>query len=164
LGNLRSNGRLSHSAVERAIADGHAEKDSAGRGKGIGAKGRECVYVKATGRAIPRALEVGVYFQGERDCRVKVELGSVRAVDDIEVIDEEVGDRGGEGGEEEEEGDVEMVGAVDPDAGDEDGEKADSGKGKQQNKKRRRKEMAQEDIPETRVRTLSSVTVSIWLL
>jgi ribonuclease P/MRP protein subunit POP7 len=76
------------------------------------------VYLKATGRAIPRALELGVGFQGEADCVVRVEMGSVKAIDDIEVKDT---------GEDEgaEEGGVE--------------------------------------VPETRIRTVSSVTVSIGL-
>jgi ribonuclease P/MRP protein subunit POP7 len=76
-------------------------------GKGEGEK----VYLKATGRAIPRALELGVQFQGEEgEFVVKVEMGNVRAVDDVEVV-----------------GDVE------------------------------------EDVPETRMRTVSSVTVSIGM-
>jgi ribonuclease P/MRP protein subunit POP7 len=74
------------------------------------------VYLKATGRAIPKALSLGVEFQREGEgCVVRVEMGSVRAVDDIEVTD------GGDGAEE-------------------DGE-----------------------VPETRIRTVSSVTVSIGL-
>ena len=72
------------------------------------------VYLKATGRAIPRALELGVKFQGEEDCFVRVEMGSVSAVDDVEVrVPEEVGEEG--------------------------------------------------EVPETRIRTLSSVTVCIGL-
>ena len=72
------------------------------------------VYLKATGRAIPRALELGVKFQGEEDCVVRVEMGNVRAVDDVEV-------REGEGQE------------------------------------------GEEEVPETRIRTLSTVTVCIGL-
>jgi ribonuclease P/MRP protein subunit POP7 len=45
----------------------------------------EKVYVKATGRAIPRALELGVVFQGEKEWTVRVEMGCVRAIDDIDV-------------------------------------------------------------------------------
>jgi ribonuclease P/MRP protein subunit POP7 len=70
------------------------------------------VYLKATGRAIPRALELGVQFQADGEYVVKVEMGNVRAIDDIEV---------GKGGE---------------------------GEG-------------EDDVPETRIRTVSSVTVSI---
>ncbi|PSN70430.1 hypothetical protein BS50DRAFT_312430 [Corynespora cassiicola Philippines] len=105
---LQANGRLAPADVEREIADESAHKASPGAGNACGG---EEVYVKATGRAIPRALEVGNWFQGEDDCRVRVEMGSVRAVDDVEVE---------EGGNE-------------------------------------------EDVPETRIRTLSCVTVAIGL-
>lgn len=76
------------------------------------------MYVKATGRAIPRALEIGVAMQGEGDCVVRVEMGNVSAVDDIEMKDGDAGGAGDAGGEE---------------------------------------------VPETRIRKLSAVTVSIWL-
>ncbi|KAH4274597.1 hypothetical protein HBI04_003500 [Parastagonospora nodorum] len=98
---------LKSGEVEKGIVDGLARK------KG-GAEG-EKVYVKATGRAIPKALGLGVEFQGEEGCVVRVEMGSVRAVDDVEVVGKE-GDDGDE-----------------------------------------------EDIPETRIRNVSSVTVSIGL-
>jgi ribonuclease P/MRP protein subunit POP7 len=89
--------------VEKGIADEVASAKLKGEG--------EKVYLKATGRAIPRALELGVQFQGdEGEYVVKVEMGSVRAVDDVEVV-----------------GDVD------------------------------------EDVPETRIRTVSSVTVSIGM-
>ncbi|KAF2856727.1 hypothetical protein T440DRAFT_503389 [Plenodomus tracheiphilus IPT5] len=97
-GFAEANGRLEAGAVEKDIVEGV-------RG-GKGGKAGEEVFLKATGRAMARALEVGVYFQGEVGYKVRVEMGSVRAVDDVEV---------GEG----------------------------------------------EDVPETRIRTLSSVTVSI---
>jgi ribonuclease P/MRP protein subunit POP7 len=100
--------------VEREIVSENALAGGAVGGDGQGEK----VYLKATGRAIPRALELGVGFQGEADCVVRVEMGSVKAIDDIEVRDtgEDVGA---------EEGGVE--------------------------------------VPETRIRTVSSVTVSIGL-
>lgn len=87
--------------------------DELARRKG-GVEG-EKVYVKATGRAIPRALGLGVEFQGEEGYVARVEMGSVRAVDDVEVVSKE-----GEDGDE-------------------------------------------DDIPETRIRNVSSVTVSIGL-
>ncbi|KAF1942156.1 hypothetical protein EJ02DRAFT_346161 [Clathrospora elynae] len=115
-----ASGRLEARDVERGIADGVAEK-------GGGKKG-EVVYLKATGRAIPRALEIGLRFQGEEDCWVGVEMGSVCAIDDIEVKSSsrmEDGERKGDASKEVE------------------GE--------------------EQDVPETRIRTLSSVTVSIGL-
>ncbi|KAF1913707.1 Rpp20 subunit of nuclear RNase MRP and P-domain-containing protein [Ampelomyces quisqualis] len=99
----RSAGALSNRLVERHIADA-----CVGGGK---EGGREKVFLKASGRAIPRALEVGVEMQAE-GCGVRVEMGSVRAVDDVEIV-----------------------------AGVEAGD---------------------EDIPETRLRNVSCVTVSIW--
>ncbi|KAH7402452.1 Rpp20 subunit of nuclear RNase MRP and P-domain-containing protein [Pyrenochaeta sp. MPI-SDFR-AT-0127] len=114
------NGRLAPTDVERAIADG-ARKDA--EGSRSGGRG-EAVYLKATGRAIPRALELGVHFQSEEDCWVRVEMGSIKAIDDIEVRDTQA-----------EEGD---------------GDKAIEARD-------------EEDIPETRIRTLSSITVSVGL-
>ena len=114
---VQATGRLAPRDVEASIADTAAAGGARGNGKG--SVGGEMVYLKATGRAIPRALELGVKFQGEEDCFVRVEMGSVKTVDDVEVRGAEEGD--GEDGEEEEE------------------------------------------VPETRIRTLSSVTVCIGL-
>lgn len=108
---LEATGRLAARDVEASIAERARE------GGKSGARGAEEVYLKATGRAIPRALELGVKFQGEEDCRVMVEMGSVKAIDDVEVR---------EGGEE--------------------GANVD-----------------EEEFPETRIRTLSTVTVCIGL-
>lgn len=98
------------------IADDLAAQKAKGNASSGGSG--EKVYLKATGRAIPRALELGVQFQGEEggEYVVKVEMGSVRAVDDVEVNGSAVDDGGGE-----------------------------------------------EDIPETRMRHVSMVTVSIGM-
>lgn len=111
---LQANGRLEARDVEAGIVNAAA----AGKGK-MGKGEGEQVYLKATGRAIPRALELGNKFQGEEDCVVRVEMGSVRAIDDVEVVDDEGAE---EAGNDEE-----------------------------------------EDVPETRIRTLSTVTVCIGL-
>ncbi|KAL8875200.1 MAG: hypothetical protein Q9198_006405 [Flavoplaca austrocitrina] len=47
----------------------------------------EEVILKATNRAIEKALGLGVFFQGQGDVRVRLRTGSVGAVDDI-VVDE----------------------------------------------------------------------------
>ncbi|KAF1934255.1 uncharacterized protein M421DRAFT_37695, partial [Didymella exigua CBS 183.55] len=112
-GQLEANGRLSAADVEASIAEGAGRA----RGKRETGGGGEEVYLKATGRAIPRALELGVKFQGEDDCRVRVEMGRVQAIDDVEMQPSP------------------------------DGEPEDEG----------------EDMPETRIRVLSTVTVSIGL-
>ncbi|KAF2110184.1 Rpp20 subunit of nuclear RNase MRP and P-domain-containing protein [Lophiotrema nucula] len=131
---LKADGRLDAKDVEREIAD---RKQGLGRGGGGGEK----VYLKATGRAISRALEIGVFFQGEVDCNVKVKLGSVRAIDDIEVRDVPE--------EEAEDGDGEAMDVDVPD--DEQREVVEGRRG------------VMEIIPETRIRTLSSVTVAVGL-
>ncbi|KAF2752182.1 hypothetical protein M011DRAFT_523021 [Sporormia fimetaria CBS 119925] len=138
---LRADGGLTCEGVERAIAEGGIN--------GEGGKERECVYVKATGRAISRALEVGCYFQGEVGMKVTVKTGSVRVVDDVEVKEE--GDAGG--GEDTEMVDVEA---------DEEGGGGESGKSKK--KRRRGKVLSLDDVPETRIRTVSSVTVEICMV
>jgi ribonuclease P/MRP protein subunit POP7 len=72
----------------------------------------------------------------------------VLAIDDIELEAPHSAEASGEA--EDEEGDVEMI------AGDE--KKSKNGKGK-----RRGKTMAEDDVPETRIRNLSAVTVAIGL-
>lgn len=47
----------------------------------------EEVILKATNRAIEKALGLGVFFQGQDDVRVRLRTGSVGAVDDIVVDD-----------------------------------------------------------------------------
>ncbi|KAH7078914.1 Rpp20 subunit of nuclear RNase MRP and P-domain-containing protein [Paraphoma chrysanthemicola] len=114
----RKDGNLRAAEVERAIAEDEARSGGGVISGSFSAKDgeKERVYLKATGRAIPRALELGVAFQAEAECVVRVEMGSVKAIDDIEM--RETGD----------------------DAGG-----ADEG----------------EEVPETRIRSVSSVTVSI---
>jgi len=60
----------------------------ASTGKGREGKQEE-VTVKATGRAIERALEVGLWFMKQEDCRVVLRTGTVGAVDDVVVGGEE---------------------------------------------------------------------------
>ncbi|RAQ99886.1 ribonuclease p mrp subunit pop7 protein [Stemphylium lycopersici] len=130
-GVLEVNGRLEARDVERAVVGEvqGSRRGGGGSGGGGNGDGGEEVHLKATGRAISRALEIGVYFQGQGDCRVRVDMGSVSAVDDIEVVDA----KGQSGG-----GDAAVQG---------EGEGGDGS----------------HDVPETRIRTLSCVTVSIGL-
>ena len=58
-------------------------------------KGAEEVVLKATGRAIERVLELGLYFQGQPDCVIRIRTGGVGVVDDIVEGDRE-GDKEGE--------------------------------------------------------------------
>ncbi|KAL5118364.1 hypothetical protein ACEQ8H_003713 [Pleosporales sp. CAS-2024a] len=120
-----NNARLASGDVETRIVHGVGAAAAAGRkgkkeggGGGGGGGGGEKVFLKATGRAIPRALGLGVEMQGdEGGYVVRVDMGNVRAVDDVEL-------KAG-GGE-----------AID--------DRDDEG-----------------HVPETRMRTVSSVTVSI---
>jgi ribonuclease P/MRP protein subunit POP7 len=60
---------------------------STGRGRDAREKGKEPeeVLVKATGKAIEKALRIALYFQGQEDCAVRLRTGSVGAVDDVLV-------------------------------------------------------------------------------
>jgi ribonuclease P/MRP protein subunit POP7 len=49
----------------------------------------EEVVVKATGRAIEKALSVALYFSKQDDTKVRLRTGEVGAVDDIEMEDGE---------------------------------------------------------------------------
>lgn len=127
---LEANGRLQPADVEREIAEGI--------GQSTGTVDEEEVFLKATGRAIERALQFGVHFQGEDDCKVRIEMGSVQAIDDIQIPRKKKGDkREKEGG---------------------DNSKADG-----EGSKKSANTLKNEDIPESRVRTLSSITVAVGL-
>ncbi|KAI9857694.1 MAG: hypothetical protein M1813_008115 [Trichoglossum hirsutum] len=67
-----------------------AKANLSGKGKGktsqIGGKGKlepEEVCLKATARAIEKALNLAIFFQSQGDCRVRIRTGSVGVVDDI---------------------------------------------------------------------------------
>ncbi|KAF3004032.1 hypothetical protein E8E13_000751 [Curvularia kusanoi] len=123
--NVQANGRLEARDVEAGIVDAVAAAGRGkGKGRGAGVGEGEMVYLKATGRAIPRALSLGVKFQGEEDCFVRVEMGRVSAIDDVEVCVPEGTQDGINGAEAEED---------------------------------------EEEVPETRIRVLSTVTVCIGL-
>ncbi|KAL8862273.1 MAG: hypothetical protein Q9178_001282 [Gyalolechia marmorata] len=121
-------------------------------------KAPEEVILKATNRAIEKALGLGLFFQGQEDLRVRLRTGSVGAVDDIVVEETSKGEEGKNGrskkkekrkrgqreegsaagervGEHKEELDKEMA---DPEAGD-------------------------EDLPETRIRKVSVLEIGISL-
>lgn len=73
-----------------------------GGGSGVGGdgprEGQEVVWVKGTGRCVQRALQVASFFQGKGDVGVWLRTGSVWAVDDV-VVDEDEDDRGDGGGD-----------------------------------------------------------------
>jgi ribonuclease P/MRP protein subunit POP7 len=57
------------------------------RGKGEA----EEVSLKATARAIEKALNLAIFFQGQEDCRVRIRTGSVGVVDDIVEVEKSAG-------------------------------------------------------------------------
>ena len=71
----------------------------------------EAVVLKGTNRAIEKVLGLGLYFQRQDDCMVRLRTGSVGVVDDI-VQDEEEGREEEEDGEELPESRVRKVSVV----------------------------------------------------
>lgn len=145
-------GTLSSKKVDQAIAD-------AAKAKGGVKKGEE-VFVKATGKAIERALEIGLFFQQQADCRVRVTTGSIEVVDDIEVGKARAGKKlrrslaGDEKPEEEEKkAENNEDDAMDVDV--QEDQTLNDGKGKKR---------VFQDVPETRIRTVSSIEVAISLV
>lgn len=116
-----------------------------------GAEKREEVFVKATGRAIEKALSVGKWFE-ERggEFVVRVKTGSVLVVDD--VVEGEMGEKKNENDSE-----SKVAEGVDPP----DSKASDS------DKKRKRgaddDPAATEEVPETRTRWIKMVDVAISL-
>lgn len=45
--------------------------------------------LKGTNRAIDKVLQLGLFFQGQGDVKVRIATGSVRVVDDIEVDEDD---------------------------------------------------------------------------
>lgn len=70
-------------------------------GDGVeGVKGKEEVILKGTNRAIEKVLELGLFFQGQEDLRVRIRTGGLGVVDDIVEVQEggkDEGERKGEG-------------------------------------------------------------------
>jgi ribonuclease P/MRP protein subunit POP7 len=71
-------GKRSEQAVLNAIEEGVKDKAR-----------KEEVLLKATGKAIEKALALAVWFQGQDDVEVVVRTSSVGAVDDIIVLNGE---------------------------------------------------------------------------
>jgi ribonuclease P/MRP protein subunit POP7 len=147
------------------------------------AREREAVLVKASGKAITRALKIGEWFSDkEKDiaCTVEIRSGNVSVVDDIVSVKQE------EESEEEEAADqpptvleggdttMELLGDVnktslkpESDQGDRDTTHDTSpeknGAQKARRRKRKRPAYAPEDVPEQRLRWVKTVEVAIAL-
>ncbi|KAJ5266749.1 hypothetical protein N7478_009557 [Penicillium angulare] len=120
---------------------------------------REDVFLKATGRAIEKALKVGKWFEEkETEYSVKVNTGSVLVVDDI-VEDE---DRK----EKETEKKQTQEGQQQIPEDDSVSDKADSTNKKAAAKKRKREapaESEEAELPETRTRWIKMVEIAVCL-
>ncbi|KAI4244265.1 MAG: hypothetical protein LQ352_006865, partial [Teloschistes flavicans] len=113
-----------------------------------GKAGKEEVILKATNRAIEKALGLAVFFQAQEDLRVRLRTGSQGVVDDIEVAEkgktkrERVGKRKGE-------------------------EKRKKGHGGEwegiEEDPQEAMEVEEEEVPETRIRRVSVLEVGISL-
>ncbi|KAF2807491.1 uncharacterized protein BDZ99DRAFT_537109 [Mytilinidion resinicola] len=177
-----SSGRkpLDAKTVEAAIANARENKDAGKEG--------EPVYLKATGRAIDRALHVALYFQ-EQGFELEIETGAVEVVDDVvrerkggylgswvkrgeeveevedenekeEAVDTEMKDDGlkKEGGGEKEVAELEKP----PEKkAAEEKEVAEMGKSPEKKATEEKEETATDDIPESRTRRLNFISVAI---
>ncbi|KAJ6020614.1 hypothetical protein N7540_006118 [Penicillium herquei] len=119
---------------------------------------REEIFIKATGRAIEKALKVGKWFEEKQtEYAVRVKTGSVLVVDDI-VEDEEKNERDAEKKQRQEEKNQNTGEDATPDK---------SGKEtKAQAKKRKREAPVEADdaeLPETRTRWIKMVEVAVSL-
>ena len=65
-----------------ALTSASANRDASGKRK------PEEVLIKATGKAIAKAINLALFFQQQKDCVVAVRTGSAHAIDDIEVVKE----------------------------------------------------------------------------
>ena len=77
-------------AVARGVEEGREKKRRV-----AGASGEQ-VVVKGTGKAVGKVMELGAWFLQRDEYEVRVRTGSVGAVDDVEVAEEEGEDVGGE--------------------------------------------------------------------
>jgi len=105
----------------------------------------EEVTLKATNKAIERALGLALFFQGQEDCRVRLKTGSVGVIDDI-VVDEKPGEgkTGGKSSEAEKDASDDVVMN--------NGHEADEPR-----------EKVDEELPETQIRQVSVIEVGISL-
>ncbi|MCJ1287340.1 hypothetical protein MMC26_006689 [Xylographa opegraphella] len=107
----------------------------------------EEVTLKATNKAIERALGLALFFQGQQDCRVRLRTGSVGVIDDI-VVDEKPAETRAEGKSFD---GAEMYGNKDA---------MDDGQSPTSDESRKQDD---EELPETQIRYVSVLEVGISL-
>ncbi|KAF2476489.1 uncharacterized protein BDR25DRAFT_339484 [Lindgomyces ingoldianus] len=152
---LIATGTLTAPAVEQAIADASSPRPTT--------KEAEPVLIKGTGKAIPVALNLGLFFQKQVDCKVQVEAGTVKVIDDIALKNAKQEEQDEDDDEDEDEEMSDDEANADTMFADEKKlmlHKQHKIKGKQEKK---RKFDDEAEVPETRIRFLSSVTVAISL-
>lgn len=176
-------------AIEGCTAAARNNRKGKGKGKGGGRTTtaadmvrikeklkEEKVYVRATGRAMERALQLGKWFEergkggdgngdgskGDEEYEVSVKTGSVCVVDDIVPVEKEDGEDG-------EEGDKDIGDAMD--ASSADGGKTETVESKNQRRRRRKRlrrlqaqrALLENGVPESRTRWVKMVEVAINL-
>ena len=124
---------LNAKRVEAAITGGQEEKK----------RNREEIYVKATGRAIDRALQVALFFQQQSDCRVRISTGTADAIDDIIVKPRK--------------------NRVDLPNDEEDRDVHENKNGRKPGQKRKRVDEKEVELPEARIRHTNVIEVAISL-
>ncbi|KAL8853427.1 MAG: hypothetical protein Q9221_001744 [Calogaya cf. arnoldii] len=138
------------------LGDGRKGKEALraiGEAKQISEKEPEEVILKATNRAIERALGLGVFFQGQGDVRVRLRTGSVGAVDDIVVKEKRRAGRGKKTSSGEKEGEGEAAAASkDPYEGND-----------ELNEEMENPETDDTALPETQIRKVSVLEIGLSL-
>lgn len=71
--------------LEQTVGAQVIESQKQNRAKKKSPRGEE-IFIKATGRAIEKALSIALFFQQKGDVNVRVSTGTVDAVDDIDFI------------------------------------------------------------------------------
>ncbi len=143
------------------LGDGRDERETLRALGEVGqASGKEPeeVILKATNRAIEKALGLGLFFQGQEDVRVRLRTGSVGAVDDIVVEEKSKGEKGKTGGLKKKEKRKRRQGEEGSVAGEHDAEHKE-----ELDKDMADPEAGDEDLPETRIRKVSVLEIGISL-
>ena len=161
--------------LKRRKKDGNATETEGGIESGT-----EEVMLKATGKAIQKCLELGLWFQQREEYRVRLETRSVAAIDDISVDEGEggaVSEAAGESGAVDE-GSMQVDDDAAAGAREDCGSEEDTGllqtsadrdgKNQQQRKTKEPPDVDAQgkgvvDIPESRVRYASSLEVFVSL-
>ncbi|KAI7082934.1 hypothetical protein KC356_g7973 [Hortaea werneckii] len=125
----------------------------------------EEVLLKGTGKAIPKVMEMGCWFQQRQEYMVTVRTGSVAAVDDIDVPEGATGDDNDKDHPESRTGNNDGDMEVDEEGGAANVPPSESDMAKKPGGRVRQQHAAAQDepIPETRVRYLSVLEVAVSL-